>query len=325
MKTRRDILALGTALPWLMLGAAEAAPASFPSRLVRIVIPFTPGGSADSSARILGEKLSTIWGQPVVIENRPGAGTTIASNYVAHAEPTGYVLYLAYNLSYAATATLYKSLPYDPLKDLAPVSLVASAPFILAAGSGCPAKTFDEFLKLARDPGNDMTFASTGVGTGPHLVTELFLRQAGIKARHVPYRGAGEVVTALLGGFVQFSFLDASALGTLRSGQLQPLAVTSPQRWTQLPSVPTTAEETRSDFEISSDSCILAPAGVPADVISFLNSSIAKTLALPDVVKRYADQGFTATSSTPEALSSKIQADIDRLGQVIRDLGLTAG
>jgi len=325
MRTRRDILALGTALPWMMLGAAHATPAGFPSRLVRIVVPFTAGGSADASARILADKLAAMWGQPVIIENKPGAGTTIASGYVAQAEPTGYLLYLAYNLSYAATATIYKKLSYDPLKDLAPVSLVASAPFILAAGSGCPAKTFDELLELAKDPKNDVTFASTGTGAGPHLATELFLRQVGMKARHVPYRGSGEVVTALLGGFVQFSFLDVSALGALQSGQLRPLAVTTPQRWAPLPSVPTIAEATRSSFEISSDSCVLAPAGVPEEIVSYINSSIVKALALPDAVKRYADQGFIATSSTPEALSSKIRTDIDRLGPVIRDLGLTSG
>lgn len=328
MKTRRDILALGATLPWLVAEAAHAAevgPGGFPSRVVRIVVPFTPGGSADLSARILGEKLSTMWGQPVIIENRPGAGTTIASGYVAHAEPTGYILYLAYNTSYAATATMYKKLPYDPLKDLAPVSLVASAPFILAVSPSYSAKTFDELLTLLRDPKQDIIFASTGTGAGPHLATELFLREAGLKARHIPYRGSGEVITALLGGFAQFSFLDVSALGSLQSGQLRPLAVTSPQRWSQLPSVPTIAEAMHNNFAISSDSCILAPAATPPDIIAFINASIVKALAMPDVIKRYADQGFIATSSTSDALSVKIRTDIDRLGQVIRDLGLTTG
>lgn len=324
-RSRREFLALGSALPWLTFGAARAAPANFPSRVVRIVVPFTPGGSADTSARILGEKLSAIWGQAVIIENKPGAGTTIGSAFVAHAEPTGYVLYLAYNLSYAATATLYKKLPYDPQKDLAPVSLVASAPFILAVGPEVPAKTFDEFLNLAKGADKTLTFASTGTGAGPHLVTEVFLRQMGIKALHVPYRGSGEVVSALMGGFVEFSFLDVSALGTLRSGQLRPLAVTSATRWAQLPETPTVGECVHSDFEIVSDSCILAPAGVPTEVVAFVNSSIVQVLASPDVVKRFADQGFTAISSTPDALSAKIRTDISRLGEVIRDLGLTAG
>ncbi|MBS0531463.1 MAG: tripartite tricarboxylate transporter substrate binding protein [Proteobacteria bacterium] len=326
MKTRRDVLVLGAALPWLMAGnAAEAGPGGFPSRVVRIVVPFTPGGSADLSARILAEKLSTIWGQPVIIENRPGAGTTIASSYVAHAEPTGYILYLAYNTSYAATATMYQKLPYDPLKDLAPVSLVASAPFILTVGPKSPAKTFDEFLALVKDPKQDITFASTGTGAGPHLATELFLREAGLKARHIPYRGSGEVITALLGGFVQFSFLDVSALGALQSGQLRALAVTSPQRWAQLPKVPTIAESMHSNFQISSDSCILAPATTPRDIVFFVNASIVNALAMPDVIKRYSDQGFIAVSSTPDALSAKIRTDIDRLGKVIKDLGLTTG
>jgi tripartite-type tricarboxylate transporter receptor subunit TctC len=324
-KSRRDFLVLSSALPWLISGAAKAAPANFPNRVVRIVVPFTPGGSADLSARILGEKLSSIWERAVIVENKPGAGTTIGSTYAAHSEPTGYVLYLAYNLSYAATATLYKTLAYDPLKDLVPVSLVASAPFILAVGPQMPAKTFEEFLKLAKGSDKPLTFASTGTGAGPHLATEVFLRQMGIKALHVPYRGSGEVISALIGGFVQFSFLDVSALGTLRSGQLRPLAVTSAKRWNQLPDVPTIGESVHSDFEISSDSCILAPAAVPPDVISFINSSIVQALASPDVIKRFDEQGFTAVSSTPDALSSRIRNDISRLGEVIRDLGLSAG
>jgi tripartite-type tricarboxylate transporter receptor subunit TctC len=324
-RSRRDFLVLGSSLPFFMSGWARAGSENFPNRVVRIVVPFTPGGSADTSARILAEKLSSIWGQAVIIENKPGAGTTIASAYVARSEATGYVLYLAYNLSYAATATLYKKLPYDPLKDLLPISLVASAPFVLAVGPEVPAKTFDEFLKLAKDGKKKLTFASTGTGAGPHLATEAFLRQMDIKALHVPYRGSGEVITALLGGFVQFSFLDASALGSLRSGQLRPLAVTSANRWNQLPDVPTVGESVRSDFEISSDSCILAPAGVPPDVVSFINSSIVEVLASPAVINRYNDQGFTAISSTPDVLSNRIRNDISRLGEIIRDLGLTSG
>jgi tripartite-type tricarboxylate transporter receptor subunit TctC len=324
-KSRREFLVLSATLPWALCGAGSVEAGSFPSHVVRIVVPFTPGGSADLSARILGEKLSSIWGQAVIVENKPGAGTTIGSAYAAHSEPTGYVLYLAYNLSYAATATLYKSLPYDPLKDLVPVSLVASAPFILAVGPQMPAKTFDEFLKLAKDGDKALTFGSTGTGAGPHLATEVFLRQMGIKALHVPYRGSGEVIAALSGGFIQFSFLDVSALGTLRSGQLRPLAVTSGKRWGQLPDVPTIGETVHSDFEISSDSCILAPAGVPSDAINFINASIVQALASPDVIKRYEEQGFTAISSTPDALSSRIRNDISRLGDVIRGLGLSAG
>ena len=304
------------------LAAPKALAQAFPARTVRIVVPFSPGGSADVTARILAEALSPVWGQPVIIENKPGAGTTVASTFVARAEPDGYTLYLAFNQSYAATATLYRNLSYDPVKDLAPVSMVADAPFALAVNTSLAAKDVAQFIELAKSTPGGLNFASTGVGAGPHLTTELFLRAAGIKAVHVPFRGTNEVVTQLLGGHVQFSFLDASALGQLRSGQIRPLAVTSATRWTQLPDVPTVQEAIKSEFTVTSGSCLLCPAGVPDALVQQINTAVRDALKSPEVVRRLAELGFTAVGSTPAELATKIRTDIDRLGAVIRELNL---
>lgn len=310
--------AAGLAIP---TGAKAEA---YPSRTVRVVVPFSAGGSADVTARILAEALSADWGQPVIIENKAGAGTTVASTFVARSAPDGYTLYLAYNQSFAATASLYRNLPYDPIKDFTPVSMVAEAPFVLSVGTSVAAKDYAEFVQLAKSTPGGLTFGSTGGGAGPHLATELFLRSVGIQAVHVPFRGTNEVVTQLLGGHVQFSFLDASALGQLKGGQLRPLAVTSPERWAQLPDIPTVKEAAKLDFAVASGSCILGPAGMSDALLARLNASIRKALDAPDVKRRLAEQGFTAVSSTPAELTTKIRADIDRLGNVIRDLGLKA-
>lgn len=320
--TRRDLLAL--AAGGMVIGAAPAwaAEETFPTRPVRIVVPFSAGGSADVTARILADRLSTRWGQPVVIENKAGAGTTLGSAYVARAVPDGYTLYLAYNLSFAATATLYTNLAYDPLNDFTPISMVADAPFVLGVAKNVAAQDLSQFLALARS--GSMNFGSTGAGAGPHLATEMFLRQVGIKAAHVPFRGTNDVLTALLGGHVHFSFLDASAVGPLRSGDIRPLIVTSATRWSQLPDVPAATEALKTEFTVTSGSCIMAPAKLPPPLVARLNDAITGELKHAEVKKRFADLGFVAVGSTPEELAGKIRADIGRLGKLIRELGLRA-
>ena len=320
--TRRDMLARAAGGLAASAMPAWASEEKFPSRPVRIVVPFSAGGSADVTARILAERLQALWGQPVVIENKAGAGTTVGSTFVARAAADGYTLYLAYNLSFAATATLYTNLPYDPIKDFTPISMVADAPFVLGVTKSLAAHDLGQFLVLARAEG--LNFASTGAGAGPHLATEMFLRKVGIKAAHVPFRGTNDVLTALLGGHVHFSFLDASAVGPLRSGDIRPLVVTSATRWPQLPDVPTATEALGSEFSITSGSCIMAPAGLPAQRVAELNAAITGELKDPAVIQRFGDLGFVAGGSTPEELGGKIRSDIKRLGELIRELGLGA-
>ena len=320
MKTLlRRCMLLATAV--LGLAASSAAISdTYPSRVVRIVVPFTPGGSADVSARILAAKLSETWKQSVIVESKPGAGTTIASAYVAQAAPDGYTLYLAYNLSYATSASLYKNLPYDPLKSLAPVSMVADAPFILSVPQNSRAKTVQDLLEQGKS--GKLAYASTGNGAGPHLATESFLRRAGMQALHVPYKGTAGAMTSLMAEEVQFSVFDVAALGNLRSGKIRPIAVTSASRWALLPEVPTIAESGFPGFDITSGSCILVPGQVPKAIIEQLNAAIVKALASPDVQQRFAELGFTAVSSTPEQLGQTIAKDIHRTRELIHSMGL---
>lgn len=224
--SRRTILGLAALAPLAGRGQIPA----FPTKVVRIVVPFSPGGSADASARILAEQLAEMWRQPVIIDNRPGAGTTIASAHVAQSAPDGHTLYLAYVLSYATSASLYAKLPYDPATALAPVSLIADAPFILAVHAHSGITTVSEFVAQAKAAPQPWSYASTGNGAGPHLTTEMFLRRVGLRATHVPYRGTADALAALMGEQVQFSVLDAASLGSLRGARLRPLAVTSAHR-----------------------------------------------------------------------------------------------
>lgn len=292
----------------------------FPSRIVRIIVPFTPGGSADVSARILAAKLSEIWKQSVIVESKPGAGTAIASAYVAQAAPDGYTLYLAYNLSYATSASLYKNLAYDPLKSLAPVSMVADAPFILSVPQASSVRKVSDLVELGKK--RSLTYASTGNGAGPHLATESFLRRASMQAVHLPFKGTAGAMTSLMAEDVQFSVFDVAALGVLRSGKIRPIAVTSATRWSLLPDVPTIAESGFPGFDITSGSYMLVPGQVPKEIVAQLNTAIVNALASPDVQQRFADLGFTAVSSTPEQLGQTMRKDITRIRELIKEIGL---
>lgn len=303
-------------------GQAQTTAPPFPSRVVKIVVPFSPGGSADASARILGERLAEIWQQPVIVENKPGAGTTVASAFVAQSPPDGHTLYLAYVLSYATSASLYSKLPYDPATALAPVSMVADAPFILSVGPGTRAGNVAELVSLARSTPQGLSYASTGNGAGPHLTTEMFLRRAGIKATHVPYRGTAEALTSLIGDQVQFSVFDAAALGQLRSGRARPLAVTSASRWPALPDVPTVAESGYPGFDVTSGSGIMVSGKTPRDIVAQINAAIVKAMATPAVQQRFAAQGFVPLSSTPQEFETLLQAQTERIRALINEIGL---
>lgn len=323
--SRRSFLALAAALgasgsrPSL---AQQSAPAGFPSKVVRIIVPFSPGGSADASARILAERLSEIWGQAVIIENKPGAGTTVASAHVAASAPDGHTLYLAYVLSYATSASLYSKLAYDPASALAPVSMVADAPFVLSVSPTTKVNTVADLVALAKSTAQGLSYASTGNGAGPHLTTEMFLRRAGITATHVPYRGTNEALTSLIGDQVQFSVFDAAALGQLRSGRVKPLAVTSAKRWPQLPDVPTISESGYRGFDVSSGSGIMVSSKTPREIVSQLNADIVRAMATPAVQQKFSAQGFVPMSSTPQEFEQILGAQMERMRTLIKEIGL---
>jgi len=321
-----SVLASLSLVLMLTHGPLAASPADqFPNRPLKIVVPFPPGGSADATARILAERLTDIWNQPVVIDNRPGAGTTIASAAVAKSSPDGYTLYLAYVLSYATSASLYTNLSYDPLEDLAGVSLIVDAPFVLTVEQKSPVTNLEAFVALAREKGSDMTYASTGNGAGPHLATEIFLRRAGLKPLHVPYKGTAGAVTALLGDYVDFSVLDAASLELIKSGRLKPLAVTSGKRWESLPDVPTIEESGYPDLHVSSPAGIMVSGKVPPEIVKKIHAAIVEAMETPSVKEKYESQGFVPTSSSPEEFEAVLRKEMERIRPLIQDLGLKVG
>jgi tripartite-type tricarboxylate transporter receptor subunit TctC len=325
--TRRLALALAAALgalAWQPAAAQQATPpaSAFPSKVVRIVVPFSPGGSADASARILGDRLAEIWQQPVIIDNKPGAGTTVASAYAAQSPPDGHTLYLAYVLSYATSASLYAKLPYDPATALTAVSMVADAPFVLAVSPTTKVATVADLVALAKASPQGLSYASTGNGAGPHLTTEMLLRRAGLTATHVPYRGTNEALTSLIGDQVQFSVFDAAALGQFRSGRLRPVAVTSARRWAQLPEVPTVAESGYPGFDVSSCSGIMVSGKTPKDIVAQINAAIVRAMATPAVQQKFIAQGFVPMSSTPQEFEQILGVQMDRMRSLIKEIGL---
>ncbi len=308
----------------LTLGLTAGAPAQkFPDRVVKIVIPFPPGGSAEAQGRVIAQKLSEIWGQPVIIDNKPGAGTTIAANFVAKAPADGYTLYLTYVLAHSVSAGMYSNLPYEPVKSFAPISLITSVPYVIASHPAVVATTLRELVDLARAEPGKLSYASSGTGAGPHLAAEMFLSRAGIQIVHVPYKGANPAITALLGGQVELTVNDASVLPQIRAGKMRGLAVTSAKRWSQLPDVATVAESGFPGYEVVSEGIILAPAGTPKAIVDQTNAALRVAMASPDVQRLLAVQGVEPQVSSPEELEARLSSEVVKYGQIVRQLKLT--
>jgi tripartite-type tricarboxylate transporter receptor subunit TctC len=317
-RTRICALAL-TSLATMAVGSARAL--DFPAHYVKLIVPYPPGGSAEAQARTLGEQLSKIWKQPVVIENKPGAGTTIGAAYVAASEPDGYTLYLA-STSHAVSPSMYKSQSYDAVKSFAVISRVSTSPVIVVVHPSLKINTIGEFVKLAREKPDVLTFGTSGIGASPHLSAEMFIYRTGVKILHVPFRGTAPAVSALLGKHVDSAFVDVSALPIIRSGQLKALAVTSQKRAPQLPDVPTMDETVAKGFEVTNWSAILAPAGTPPEIVKFINASINKALAVPSVQEVYRAQGYEVAPSTPEQATTFLANEVKKYTEVIKNAGI---
>lgn len=300
---------------------SKAHALDFPTHVVRIIVPYAPGGSAEAQARTLAEGLSKIWNQQVIIEDKPGAGTTLGAAYVAGSAPDGYTLYLA-GTSHTISPSLYRSIRYDAVKSFSPVSRVATSPFILMANPSLKVKSVADFLALARSKPGGLTYSTSGVGAGPHLSAEMMKAAAKIDVRHVPYKGSAPAMTALLGNFVQFSMGDVSALPNIKAGLLKALAVSTPKRFSQLPDVPTLDESVQKGVEVTNWSAILAPANTPPELVDFINRSIAEALKSPEVVKSYEAQGFDPAPSTPEELRDFMTAEVAKYHDVIEKAGI---
>jgi tripartite-type tricarboxylate transporter receptor subunit TctC len=288
---------------------AQIADTGYPSKPIRMIIPFTPSSATDIIARIIGPKLVERWGKQVVIDNRPSAGGIVAFKTVAEATPDGHTL-TATGSNWSGSAALYHGrLPYDPVKDFTGVSQVATTPLVLVVASGSGAKTLKEWIAIARS--KPLNFGSSGIGSGPHYGAELFNLTAGIKGVHVPYRGSPEVLNDMMAGRIDYFFspiLAASAL--IKSKRVTPLGVTTSQRAPAMPDVPTIAEAGLPGFEYQGCYGILAPAKTPRAIVNQLNAELARIVDLPDVKEHIANQGASARSSTPEAFDKLAKDEI---------------
>jgi tripartite-type tricarboxylate transporter receptor subunit TctC len=320
---RRIFAVLGLTLATVALPCAAVAE-EFPSRPVHIFVPYAAGGSGDLLARLLGDKLSTIWGQQAVIEDKPGAGGLIGTDAAAKAPPDGYTLYLATDGPLTVAATLNKHVPYDWKRDFTPVSMITVGYQILLSSPKLPATNLKEFIALAQHNPGKYNFASIGVGTAPHLAAELFLSMADLKLTHVPYRGSSQQsIAALISGDVAMFVVGTStAVPFVQAGTVRGLAVTAPKRIDSLPDVPTFAELGMPKMDYSLWFAILAPSGTPAGIVKKLHDDIAKVVADPDYQKALHTRGFEAQSDTPEQLAEFLQKNYLDLKPLIERLGL---
>ena len=316
--TRRSLLAAPIlALPTLR----PARAAAWPDRPVRIIVSFTAGGTTDIIARLVGARLSEVWGQPVVIENRPGAGGNIGTEYVARSTPDGYTLLVASVGPLAVNMSLYKSMPYDSRKDLAAVTLLAGVPNILVVAPDFPARNVTELVALAKAKPGGLSYGSTGVGTSSHLSGALMDQMAGVQTTHVPYRGA-VALNDLLSRRVDFMFATIpSVIEQIRAGKLRPMAVSSLHRSRSAPDVPAMAELGFPGFDASSWFGMVAPAGTPPELVRKISADTASILKRPDIERQMVDQGADPVGNSPAEFAAFISAEIDRWSEVVRRSG----
>jgi len=321
MLSRRHLIGL-TAACVLAPGNAVRAQA-WPNRIVRLIAPFPPGGGTDSVARIVAAKLSDIWGQQVVIENRGGAGSNIGSEAAARSEPDGYTILIG-SLPLAVNRFLYPSMSYDSVTDLAPVSLICTYPNVMAVPNSSPAKSVQEFIAHARANPGRITFASSGIGTSTHLSGELFKRMAGIEMTHVPYRGVALAMNDLMPGRVDVMFNTIGGLlPQVRAGQLRGLAVSTAERFPTALDLPTVAESGVPGFDVSSWYALFVPAKTPPDIIRKINADTVAALADAAVKARLEQLGVLVAGSTPQELAALLKAEMDKWGPVIKAAGIT--
>jgi len=309
----------------LLLGAAAllvlpaALAQTWPTKPIRLVVPFTPGGSSDILARAVGQKLSEAWGQPVVIDNVPGAGGSLGTDRVAKAAPDGYTLLMGHIGTLAVNPSIYPKLPYDPVKSFTPVAWVASVPNVLVVHPSVPATSVKELVALAQSRPGQLNYGSGGNGSAAHLATEYFKLQTQTFIVHVPYRGTAPAVTDLVGGQIQLLFTGGPALiPFVKSGQLRALAVSSSKRLDALPDVPTVAESGYKGFEADQWYGVVAPAGTPREIVQKLNAQINQALASNELRTRLQSEGAIAMPTTPEAFGALIVREIARWKPVVK-------
>ncbi len=306
----------------LVLGCAisDAALAqAYPARPIRFIVPFAAAGGTDLIARTLAHKLTEALGQPVVVDNRTGASGVIGTDLAAKAAPDGYTILIA-TPTFTVNPSLMAKLPYDALKDFVPISLIATAPHLVAVNPSLPAKTVQELVALAKTRAEPLTFSSGSTGGSSHLAGELFNAMAGINMTHVPYRGTGEAATAVMGGVVSLAFLDVpTMLPLVKSGRLRGLAVTGQKRSAVVPEMPTIAESGYPGFESGIWYGVLAPARTPREIVARLNAELVKIVQSPEMRQTLSNEGAEPVGSSPEVFGEHIKIELARWGKVIRD------
>jgi tripartite-type tricarboxylate transporter receptor subunit TctC len=305
-------------------GAAHAAEPAYPSKPIRFIIPTAPGGGSDLVARMLGQKFTAAWNQPVVIDHRPGAGMVIGIDLTAKSAPDGYTLALV-NPSHAINATLMSKLPYDPVRDLTPVTVVATQAYGVVVPQSMPVKNVKDFIALAKAKPGQINYASSGNGSASHLAAEMFARMADIKITHVPYKGTGPVIPDLMSGRVSLMINPMLALiNYVKAGQLRAIAVTSAKRVKSMPDLPTVAESGVPGYEAISWYMVIVPGKTPTPIVNQLNAEIVKALKTEDMLEMLARAGTEPLGDTPKEAADFLKVEIARWGKVIKQANVTA-
>jgi len=313
----------------VLLGAAlistSVSALDYPSRPIRYIVPFAPGGPTDIMSRAFAEKIGAAWGQQVVVDNRGGAGGTIGAEVVARSAPDGYTVMIGHVGTHAINVSLYQKVGYDPVKDFQPISLLATLPFVLVVNAGLAPRNVKELLVLARAKPGSINFASAGSGGPTHLAGEMFKSAAAIDIVHIPYKGNAAALTDLAGGQVQMMFSNMlTAMPHVRTGRLRALAVSTAKRSPQAPDLPTVAESGVPGFDVTPWYGVLAPAGLPAPLVAKWNREIVRIVPLPDMKEKFVAQGIDLASSTPAEFGALIKSEIPKWRKVVKDTGAKA-
>ena len=317
-KSRALVAAVAIAL------TTGASAQSFPVKPVRLIVPFPPGGGTDVVSRMLGQKLTELWGQQLIIDNRPGASMMIGHELGAKAPPDGYTLVMSSN-NHTINPSVYKTIPYDTVKDFAPVTLVGRSPLVLVVHPSLPVRTTKELIALAKSKKGELTYASSGSGGPLHMAGELFKLRAGVDMTHVPSKGSGPAETDLVGGHVQVLFAGpVSASGHIKAGKMKPLAVSSLKRSRTFPNLPTISEEALPGYEAGIWWGLLAPAATPREVINKLNADFVKVLQMPDTQQKLLSQGGEPVGSTPAEFQKMIVTEIAQWAKVVKAANIKA-
>ena len=306
------------------MSAAQSGTAAFPDKPLKIVVTFTTGGAPDILARIIGERLTAAWGQPVIVDNKPGAGGNVGADFVAKSAPDGYTLVVGTVGTHSINPALYAKMPYDAVKDFTPITLIATTPNMLVINNDVPAKNLKDFITLGKKEGK-MTFASSGSGTSIHVSGELFKTMTGIDMVHIPYKGRATAIPDLLGGRVTMMFDNMpSSLALVREGKLRALGVTSSTRSPAAPDIPTIAESGLPGFDAVSWFALFAPANTPKPIIDKLQAEVRRILKTPDVTKKLADNGLDPVGGTSEELAAYQKSEITKWAKVVKESGAKA-